>query len=133
MMSKMKAGGGVMSKMKAGGGVMKMGVVKTAAPSVDGVAKLMVEMELKFIDKMFEMGDLENLSAVDLKEFIKQRANEKLVELGYDPIFEYDKVSAGNLEWFYHLTGGLTHTDFFAMRPTDYSKAGEGEDWGDIF
>ena len=37
MMSKMKAGGGVMSKMKAGGGVMKMGVVKTAAPSVDGV------------------------------------------------------------------------------------------------
>jgi len=38
MMSKMKAGGGVMSKMKAGGGVMKMGVVKTAAPSVDGVA-----------------------------------------------------------------------------------------------
>jgi len=38
MMSKMKAGGGVMSKMKAGGGVMKMGAVKTAAPSVDGVA-----------------------------------------------------------------------------------------------
>ena len=100
---------------------------------IEVAAKLMVEMELKFIDKMFEMGDLENLSAVDLKEFIKQRANEKLVELGYDPIFEYDKVSAGNLEWFYHLTGGLTHTDFFAMRPTDYSKAGEGEDWGDIF
>lgn len=100
---------------------------------IEFAAKLMVEMELKFIDKMFEMGDLENLSAVDLKEFIKQRANEKLVELGYDPIFEYDKVSAGNLEWFYHLTGGLTHTDFFAMRPTDYSKAGEGEDWGDIF
>ena len=100
---------------------------------IEVAAKLMVEMELKFIDRMFEMGDLENLSAVDLKEFIKQRANEKLVELGYDTIFEYDKVSAGNLEWFYHLTGGLTHTDFFAMRPTDYSKAGEGEDWGDIF
>ena len=30
MMSKMKAGGGVMSKMEAGGGVMKMGAVKTA-------------------------------------------------------------------------------------------------------
>ena len=24
-------------------------------------------------------------------------------------------------------------TDFFATRPTDYSKANEGEDWGDLF
>jgi ribonucleoside-diphosphate reductase beta chain len=56
-----------------------------------------------------------------------------LVELGYNPIFDYDKESSSKLEWFYHLTGGVTWTDFFAMRPTDYSKAGEGEDWGDIF
>ena len=38
-----------------------------------------------------------------------------------------------NLDWFYHLTGGVTHTDFFAIRPTDYSKAGEGEDYEDIW
>jgi ribonucleoside-diphosphate reductase beta chain len=96
-------------------------------------AELIVDLEHKFIDKMFEMGDLENLKAEDLKHFILKRANEKLVELGYEPHFEYDKVSADQLEWFYHLTGGLTHTDFFALRPTDYSKAGEGEDWEDIF
>ena len=36
---------------------------------------------------------------------------------------------ASNLDWFYHLTGGHTHTDFFAVRPTDYAKAGEGENW----
>ena len=41
--------------------------------------------------------------------------------------------SASELDWFYHLTGGQTHTDFFAIRPTDYSKANEGEDWDDIF
>jgi ribonucleoside-diphosphate reductase beta chain len=88
---------------------------------------------------MFEMGDLENLKKDDLKNFINQRLNEKLAELGYNPFaggddyFEYDKESAEQLEWFYHLTGGLTHTDFFALRPTDYSKAGEGEDWSDIF
>jgi ribonucleoside-diphosphate reductase beta chain len=96
-------------------------------------AELIVDLEHKFIDKMFEMGDLENLKAKDLKHFILKRANEKLVELGYEPHFEYDKESADQLEWFYHLTGGLTHTDFFALRPTDYSKAGEGEDWEDIF
>jgi ribonucleoside-diphosphate reductase beta chain len=96
---------------------------------VEEAASLMVEMELKFIDKMFEFGDLENLKADDLKEFIKKRANEKLNELGYESIFHYSEDMASNLDWFYHLTGGVTHTDFFAIRPTDYAKAGEDEDW----
>lgn len=100
---------------------------------VEEAARVAVEMELNFIDKMFELGDLENLKADDLKEFIKKRANEKLIELGYEAIFEYDKAKAEQLDWFYHLTGGVTHTDFFAIRPTDYSKAGEGEDFEDIW
>ena len=82
---------------------------------------------------MFEMGDLENLKSDDLKEFIKSRTNSKLNELGYEGVFEFDEDKSGNLDWFYHLTGGQTHTDFFALRPTDYSKANEGEDWDDIF
>ena len=98
-------------------------------PMVEEAAHLMVEMELNFIDKMFEMGDLENLKAADLKEFIKKRANEKLNELGYESIFHYDDDKASNLDWFYHLTGGTTWTDFFAIRSTDYSKSGESENW----
>jgi ribonucleoside-diphosphate reductase beta chain len=72
-------------------------------------------------------------------EIITKRVNEKLGELGYNPIkggddyFEFNEKKASELDWFYHLTGGVTHTDFFAMRPTDYSKAGEGENWDDIF
>ena len=101
--------------------------------SIEEAARLIVELESKFIDKMFEMGELENLSSTDLKEFIKARTNTKLVELGYESIFEYDKDAVERLDWFYQLSGGVTHTDFFAVRPTDYSKAGEGEDWGDLF
>ena len=93
----------------------------------------MHDAEMKYIDKMFEMGDIENLKANDLKQFIKKRLNEKLVELGYKGVFKYDEASANNLDWFYHLTGGHTHTDFFAIRPTDYSKANEGEDFEDIW
>ena len=96
-------------------------------------AKTMHDAEMNYIDKMFEMGDIENLKANDLKQFIKKRLNEKLVELGYKGIFDYDEDSANNLDWFYHLTGGHTHTDFFAIRPTDYSKANEGEDFEDIW
>jgi len=99
-------------------------------------AETMVALETKYIKKMFEMGDIEGISANDLTHFIKKRANEKLVELGYNNLgnhFTYDKDAAANLDWFYHLTGGVTHTDFFAIRPTDYSKAGEGEDFEDIW
>jgi ribonucleoside-diphosphate reductase beta chain len=96
---------------------------------VEEAASIMVEMELNFIDKMFEMGDLENLNAQDLKEFIKKRANEKLNELGYESIFYYNEDAASKLDWFYHLTGGVEHTDFFSIRPTAYSKSGENENW----
>ena len=99
-------------------------------------AKTMVELEEKYIDKMFEMGDIEGMRSFDLKQFIRKRANDKLQELGYTDkrrLFNYDKQGAANLDWFFHLTGGHTHTDFFAVRPTDYSKANEGEDFEDIW
>ena len=99
-------------------------------------AEAMVALEEKYIDKMFEMGDIEGIKAYDLKQFIRKRTNEKLIELGYIDLgsyFPYDKKAATNLDWFYHLTGGVTHTDFFAIRPTDYSKANEGEDFEDIW
>lgn len=99
-------------------------------------ATAMLSAEEKYIDKMFELGDIENLKAYDLKQFIRKRLNEKITELGYSngrKHFEFDEVAASNLDWFYHLTGGHTHTDFFAVRPTDYSKANEGEDFEDIW
>jgi ribonucleoside-diphosphate reductase beta chain len=96
-------------------------------------ANTMVALEEKYIDKMFEMGDIENLKAYDLKQFVRKRTNEKIQELGYQGNVYYDSAAADNLDWFYHLTGGVTHTDFFAMRPTDYSKANEGEDFEDIW
>lgn len=103
---------------------------------VTKAAETMLKAEEQYINKMFEQGDIENLRANDLKQFIRKRLNEKLQELGYFDLGEYftfDKKTAANLDWFYHLTGGHTHTDFFAVRPTDYSKANEGEDFEDIW
>jgi ribonucleoside-diphosphate reductase beta chain len=99
-------------------------------------AALMVKLEHSYIDKMFEMGDIEGISAEDLKHFLRKRTNEKLLELGYLDLgnyFAYDNAKAKNLDWFYHLSGGVTHTDFFAIRPTDYSKSGENEDFADMW
>ena len=99
-------------------------------------AETMVELEIKYIDKMFEAGEIEGIKSYDLIQFIKKRTNEKLVELGYLDLgsyFPFNKEAASNLDWFYHLSGGVMHTDFFSIRPTDYSKAGENENWDDLF
>jgi ribonucleoside-diphosphate reductase beta chain len=103
---------------------------------VINAAETMVKLETAYIDKMFEAGEIEGISSYDLIQFIKKRTNEKLVELGYIDLgsyFPFNKEAAANLDWFYHLTGGVTHTDFFAIRSTDYSKAGENEDFEDIW
>ena len=99
-------------------------------------AETMLYAEENYIDKMFEAGDVEGIKAFDLKQFIRRRLNQKLGELGYTDLGTYFKFDIGaekNLAWFEHLTGGVTHTDFFAIRPTDYSKANEGEDYNDIW
>ena len=99
-------------------------------------AETMLYAEENYIDKMFEAGDVEGIKAFDLKQFIRRRLNQKLGELGYTDLtshFKFDSGAEKNLAWFEHLTGGVTHTDFFAIRPTDYSKANEGEDYDDIW
>jgi len=111
-------------------------LLKDCEKDVLTAAKAMLKAEEQYIDKMFEQGDIENLKSYDLKQFIRKRLNEKLQELGYSDhgkYFEFNEKAASNLDWFYHLTGGHTHTDFFAVRPTDYSKANEGEDFEDIW
>lgn len=107
---------------------------ESVKPEVLESARLVIEMESAFIDKVFEMGPLENLNPEDLKNFIIKRVNEKLAEMGYaENRFEFNAKSAANLDWFYHLTGGVTHTDFFALRPTDYSKASENDNFDNMW
>jgi ribonucleoside-diphosphate reductase beta chain len=92
---------------------------------------LSVKLEYDFIDKAFEMGSIEGLNKEQLKNFIKERANQKLVELGYTVIYnDIDPNLLKQMEWFGHLTSGKSHSDFFSTRVTDYSKS--TADWSDL-
>jgi len=93
--------------------------------------QLSVKLEFDFIEKAFEMGDIDGLNKEQLKAFIKARANEKMVELGYQAIYnDIDPNLLKQMEWFGHLTSGKTHQDFFAGRVTSYSKS--TADWDDL-
>ena len=92
---------------------------------------LSVQLEFDFIEKAFEMGDIEGLNKEQLKAFIKARANEKMLELGYQSIYnDIDPNLLKQMEWFGHLTSGKTHQDFFAGRVTSYAKS--TADWDDL-
>jgi ribonucleoside-diphosphate reductase beta chain len=93
--------------------------------------EISVKLEYDFIDKAFEMGDIEGLNKEQLKAFIKARANEKIIELGYQAIYnDIDPNLLKQMEWFGHLTSGKTHQDFFAGRVTNYAKS--VADWSDL-
>jgi ribonucleoside-diphosphate reductase beta chain len=93
--------------------------------------ELSVQLEYDFIEKAFEMGDIEGLNKEQLKAFIKERANEKMIELGYSSIYnDVDPNLVKQMEWFGHLTSGKTHQDFFAGRVTNYSKS--TANWDDL-
>lgn len=81
------------------------------------------EAESKIIDWM--VGDIEDISLSKkiLKEFIKNRINISLEQIGYNPnLFEVDKKILESTEWFDEQIYGNSMTDFFHSRPVEYNK-----------
>ena len=101
---------------------------------VEEAALLSLKLELDFIDKVYEMGDLEGCSKYDLVSFIKHRVNTKMGDLGYKPIVNgIDKEAVQRMSWFDNLSAGKQHTDFFANRVTNYSKGVQNWDAASLF
>ena len=97
---------------------------------VTEACQISVDLEFAFIDKVFEMGNLDNLTKEQLKNFIQARANEKMVELGYKPVYAIDEKLLDEIAWFGQITSGVEQQDFFAQRPSAYSKS--TADWSDL-
>ncbi len=91
--------------------------------AINEAALLSLQLELDFIRKCYELGDLEGCSQYDLENFIKNRINTKLGDLGYPGIIsDIDVTAVERMKWFDALSAGKQHTDFFANRVTNYSK-----------
>lgn len=85
-------------------------------------ARAVVALEDNFIDKVFEMGDIEDLDPKDLKQYIRARTNTKLNDLGLSTNWKnVDQDALERLSWFDYTTSGVEHQDFFAGRNTGYS------------
>ena len=89
-----------------------------------------VTQEDAFIDLAFEMGPLENLTAIDIKQYIRWIGNRRLVQLGLEPIY---KVESNPLTWLDTMLNAVEHMNFFEGRATEYSKASTRGTWSEAF
>lgn len=89
--------------------------------------------EAKIVDWMVNGIQEEGLTAIILKEFIKNRINESLIQIGFKPAFEVDKDTLKSTTWFSEELLGNNQTDFFHSRPVDYSKSNQSFSEDDLF
>ena len=80
----------------------------------------MVALEDKFLDLVFEMGDIEGLTKKEVSQYIRYIADRRLLQLGLKPNY---KVKDNPLGWLDEVLGG-EHQNFFEGRATAYMKAG---------
>lgn len=89
--------------------------------------------ESKIIDWMINGLDEDGLSAPILKEFIKNRINESLQQIGFNSVFEIDETLIVKTLWFDEELLGNNMTDFFHSRPTEYSKKNQSFSEDELF
>jgi ribonucleoside-diphosphate reductase beta chain len=94
------------------------------------IAEKMVELEDRFIDLAFEMGEMPDLTASDVKQYIRYICDRRLISLGMKGVY---KVKKNPLPWVEEMINAPTHTNFFENRATDYAKGALSGDWENVW
>ena len=96
-------------------------------------AKDAIKYECQIIEWIINGYEHEKLNSNLLKEFIKNRMNESLKQIGYDKVFEVDESVISETRWFEEQILGNNMTDFFHSRPVEYAKCSQSFDAEDLF
>tara|TARA_R100000353_G_scaffold59403_2_gene47128 strand:- start:11232 stop:12224 length:993 start_codon:yes stop_codon:yes gene_type:complete len=84
------------------------------------ICRHMVKLEDKFLDLVFDMGDIEGLTKKDMYAYNRYIADRRLLQLGLKTNFDQRE---NPLPWLDEVTG-VEHQNFFEGRATSYMKAG---------
>ena len=93
------------------------------------IAEQMVELEDKFIDLAFGVSDMRRLSKEEVRDYIRYIADRRLTALGMKAIFG---VKKNPLPWVDAMLG-VTHSNFFETRVTDYAKGSLTGSWEEVW
>jgi ribonucleoside-diphosphate reductase beta chain len=94
------------------------------------MARQAVKLEDKFVDLAYAMGDVNGLTADEVKSYIRYITDRRLLQLGLKPNF---KVKDNPLPWLEWVLNGADHTNFFENRVTEYEVAGLTGTWEEAY
>ncbi len=87
---------------------------------IEKTCAMIFEQETNIIAKIFEKGEISNITADDMKSFVAHRLNTCLENLGYQSMFhEFNTVIK---DWFYKGIDSYIFHDFFAKQGREYTR-----------
>src|ERR1700743_1747118 len=95
-------------------------VTKTVQDDIVDVAKTMVGLEEGFVDLAFGLGEIEGMTADDIKSYVRYIADWRLSQLKLAPVFgyftkeenSYSQVKKHPLPWLVQILNGVEHANF---------------------
>jgi len=100
---------------------------------IEHESKDAIKYECQIIEWIVNGYGHDSLNSDLLKEFIKNRMNDSLKEIGYNPVFEVNSDMIKKTRWFEEQVLGNNSTDFFHSRPVEYQKSAMSFSEEDLF
>lgn len=92
-----------------------------------------INVEAEILDWIFEEGELDKMSKDNLLNFMKFRVDDSLVKIGLKPTFNVTDEEYAPMRWFEEEVFAQANDDFFAKRPTEYTKHDKSITADDLF
>ena len=96
--------------------------MKKSQEAVEEIIKDYIAYESELLDWIFEEGEFEWYTKEDVVNFMKFRVDAALEQMGYNKIYNITPEQYSKMKWFDEEVFSGESDDFFAKRPTAYTK-----------
>lgn len=97
------------------------------------IIKNSISVEGEILDWIFEGGEFKEVSKKDFLNFMKYRVDESLVKIGMGKLYHITDFEYQSMAWFEEEVFANSLDDFFAKRPTEYTKHDKSISGSDLF
>lgn len=101
--------------------------------NIQRIVKESIDIEGEILDWIFENGELDTISKADLLNFMKFRVDESLKQIGMEKLYNISGKNYQPMAWFEEEVFANELDDFFAKRPTAYTKHDKSITADDLF
>lgn len=101
--------------------------------AIVSLVKKSILVEGEILDWIFSEGQIDNISKVNLLDFMKFCADESLSEIGLKKVFHITSEQYRPMLWFEEEVFANSLDDFFAKRPVEYTKHDKSITAADLF